>query len=181
MLLKQFEFIKKSAKDGVKISKQQLSKLVNSGRLTVDSNGLLDYDQGLQVIKEMREMPKAATPSKRYTLAHALKEESLAKSAQHDAERKAREEKIASGMWVKLSVVKDTLRSRARTVRDSLLNIPPRTSAILAAMTDRFAIEQLLNKEIHQALEELTSAADVLWQNTEEVVAGEKESNPKLN
>jgi len=44
----------------------------------------------------------------------------------------------------------------ARTVRDALLNIPDRISAILAAETDESKVSEFLTKEIRQALEVLS-------------------------
>jgi hypothetical protein len=43
----------------------------------------------------------------------------------------------------------------ARQVRDSLLNLPDRLAAELAAETNQFKVHQRLVKEIRRALEEL--------------------------
>jgi Rad3-related DNA helicase len=44
----------------------------------------------------------------------------------------------------------------ARVVRNNLLNIPDRVSALLASMSDAEKIHELLSQEITTALEKLT-------------------------
>ncbi len=49
---------------------------------------------------------------------------------------------------------------RARVVRDSLLDIPDRLAAVLAAESDSRKVHALLSAEIRQALEELTGGLE---------------------
>lgn len=60
-----------------------------------------------------------------------------------------------SGLLVYASDVKDEAFKCARLVRDSLLNIPGRLSALLAAEKDVHKINSMLDKEIRQVLESL--------------------------
>jgi phage terminase Nu1 subunit (DNA packaging protein) len=59
------------------------------------------------------------------------------------------------GKLVKLDDVRDTVTKKARTVRDSILNIPSRVAPIIVTMT-AWEAEQLLNKELKQALDALS-------------------------
>jgi len=48
--------------------------------------------------------------------------------------------------------------TKARTVRDSLLNIPDRLAATLAAESEAEKVHQMLTVEIRKALDELAGA-----------------------
>ena len=60
------------------------------------------------------------------------------------------------GALVDSEQVKLTAYNTARQVRDALLNIPTRISAILAAESDQNRVAEILTGEIRQALEALT-------------------------
>lgn len=60
------------------------------------------------------------------------------------------------GALVDSEQVKLTAYNAARQVRDALLNIPTRISAILAAESDQNRVAEILTGEIRQALEALT-------------------------
>jgi hypothetical protein len=60
------------------------------------------------------------------------------------------------GALVDAEKVKLTAYNTARQVRDALLNIPTRISAILAAESDQNRVAEILTGEIRQALEALT-------------------------
>lgn len=59
------------------------------------------------------------------------------------------------GSLVDAESVRQAAFSKARLVRDSLLNIPARVSPILAAETNAKKINEILTQEIRQALENL--------------------------
>lgn len=61
-----------------------------------------------------------------------------------------------TGKLVNADEVKVTWFNLARTVRDSLLNIPERISAELAAESDEFKVHKILQTEIYKVLETLT-------------------------
>lgn len=60
------------------------------------------------------------------------------------------------GKLVDIESVKKEAFTMARKVRDGLLNIPDRISAILATTSNEKEVHEILNKEINLALEELT-------------------------
>lgn len=68
--------------------------------------------------------------------------------------------KVEAGKYVDADEVKVAAFNRARVVRDSLLNIPDRVAAVLAAETDPQKVHALLAAEIRGALEELTGGPE---------------------
>ena len=61
-----------------------------------------------------------------------------------------------TGQLISKAEVEQAAFNTARTVRDALLNIPDRISAILAAEADEFKVSEILTDEIRQALEILS-------------------------
>ena len=64
--------------------------------------------------------------------------------------------KVEAGRYVDADEVKAAAFNKARVVRDGLLNIPDRLSAVLAAENDPARVHELLAAEIRTALEELS-------------------------
>jgi hypothetical protein len=81
--------------------------------------------------------------------------ESKAKRESFMAELARLEYEEKSGVLVQVDEVKREAFRAARIVRDSMLNIPDRVAAELAAETDPFRIQQRLSAEIRLALTEL--------------------------
>ena len=67
--------------------------------------------------------------------------------------------KAEIGELVPIEEVKTEVFNVARVVRNNLLNIPDRVSALLASMSDTEKIHETLTEEIRTALEELTQSA----------------------
>jgi hypothetical protein len=61
-----------------------------------------------------------------------------------------------TGKLVDAEQIKAVAFGKARTLRDSLLNIPDRLAPILAAEGDQVRVSEILAEEIRAALEELT-------------------------
>jgi hypothetical protein len=85
------------------------------------------------------------------TESRAIKEGFLARLAKLDFEEK-------SGKLILVDRVKQQAFECAQNVRNALLNIPQKISAEIASEVDPFKIEQILDKEIRSALEELSRA-----------------------
>ena len=64
--------------------------------------------------------------------------------------------RVETGRYVDADDVKATAFNKARVVRDGLLNIPDRLSAVLAAESDPAKVHELLAAEIRNALEDLS-------------------------
>ena len=62
-----------------------------------------------------------------------------------------------TGELVLRESVKKAVFDNVRQARDRMQNIPNRVAGILAAETDQLTIHTMLTKEIHQALEDLSS------------------------
>jgi hypothetical protein len=84
-----------------------------------------------------------------YAQSRAVRELYLAKLAKIEFEER-------TAKLVSRDEVTVTAFTKARTVRDSLLNIPDRVAALLAAETDPCTVHQILSDEIRKALIELS-------------------------
>jgi phage terminase Nu1 subunit (DNA packaging protein) len=142
----QTELTKKLKSEGFKYSLQRINKLVKDGRLPIGTDGLIDYDQAVSLIKEIK---ATASPGQQINIHKAKKEKFL-------AELREMEVKEKRGQLVDINIVKQTFFSKARIIRDQMLNIPSRIAPILAAESDQFIVENLLKTEISKVLEELT-------------------------
>lgn len=91
---------------------------------------------------------ESGNPASSFAKSRAIKEDYLARLAKLEFEEK-------SGKLVEADQVKDEAFRVARTVRDSILNVPDRISAELAAESDAFKIHQRLTDELRKALEML--------------------------
>ncbi len=67
--------------------------------------------------------------------------------------------RVEAGKYVDADEGKVAAFNRARVVRDSLLNIPERLAAVLAAEEDASRVHALLHAEIRSALEDLSGAS----------------------
>ncbi len=74
-----------------------------------------------------------------------------------NAELKELEVRRRSGELIEATEVERTLYEKARQTRDALLSLADRLAGILAPITDQAKVHHLLSKEIHQALEALTT------------------------
>lgn len=84
-----------------------------------------------------------------FAKAKAVRETLTAKILQLDYEEK-------TGKLVNADEVKVVWFNLARTIRDTLLNIPERISAELAAESDEFKVHKALQNEIYKVLEVLS-------------------------
>jgi hypothetical protein len=86
-----------------------------------------------------------------YFRARAIRESYLARLAKIEFEEK-------SAKLISRDEVQVAAFTKARTVRDSLLNIPDRLAATLAAESEADKVHQMLTLEIRKALDELAGA-----------------------
>lgn len=139
-------------------SKQYVSKLVKSGRITL-VNGKINPHQAL---KELNALAEPATALRRsppstinnqqgvdFVTARTMREAFRAKLAKLDYEERA-------GQLTNAAAVRDDAFRAGRIVRDAFLGIPDRLSDILAAEDDPQIIRQLLLDEFEQILNDLS-------------------------
>jgi hypothetical protein len=88
-----------------------------------------------------------------YSKARAVRENYMARLAKIEFEE--RSDKLMSRDEVEVSAFK-----KYRTFRDSMLNIPDRLAAVIAAETDAAKVHALLSEEIRKMLTEFADAAD---------------------
>lgn len=98
--------------------------------------------------------------------------DSEARLKRYKAELARIELEEAEGKLVNADKVKRQAFKIARTVRDTMLNIPDRLAAILAAETDNFQVHKILTDEIVQALEALNQSI-VDFKDDEEILDDE--------
>ena len=67
--------------------------------------------------------------------------------------------RVEAGKYVDADDVKVAAFNKARVVRDSLLNIPERLAAVLAAESDELRVHRIMVDEIRSALEALTGGS----------------------
>ncbi len=146
------------------VSLAAVQKAIQSGRITPDADGRIDSERadaewGAKTRPgQRRARPVAVAPQEPveapaagidYFRARAIRESYLARLAKIEFEEK-------TGKLVSRDEVQVAAFTRARTIRDNLLNIPDRLAATLAAEADADRVHQLLSAEIRQALEELS-------------------------
>lgn len=98
--------------------------------------------------KETPQEPQLKGPS--YAQSRAIKEAYAAKMAQVNYEQKA-------GNLIDADEVRKAVRQIARTVRDSLMNIPDKLAPILTAETELDEVHKILTEEVRNACEGLAN------------------------
>jgi pyruvate/2-oxoglutarate dehydrogenase complex dihydrolipoamide acyltransferase (E2) component len=146
------------------VSLAAVQKAIRSGRITPNADGRIDSERA-DAEWEAKTRPgqrrtQSAPPAVRepietagaggldYFRARAIRESYLARLAKIEFEEKTA--KLISRDEVQVAAF-----TRARVVRDNLLNIPDRLAATLAAETDVDKVHRLLSDEIRMALDAL--------------------------
>jgi hypothetical protein len=136
-------------------SKQYVCYLVKKGIVEL-KDGMIDREQANEAIEVIRD---PSQPQRRKNgEANELSTMLLKTRIKNEIERgKLLEAKAKAeiGELVPIEEVKTEAFNAARVVRNNLLNIPDRVSALLASMSDAEKIHELLSQEITTALEEL--------------------------
>jgi phage terminase Nu1 subunit (DNA packaging protein) len=142
-------------------SKQHANQLVQQGHIILE-NGLVDTDQAEAALAAMRDPnkqiyrkhskngDKPSTAELSTVLLKTRIKNEVEKGKMLEIEAKAK-----TGQYVDARDVERQAFHVARTVRDSLQNIPDRVSSLLASISDANQIYDVLSKEIRLALESL--------------------------
>jgi hypothetical protein len=153
------------------VSLTAVQKAIHSGRISTTADGKIDSDRADTEWKAktrpgQRRAPRATQAAPLpdpirtepvgaggldYFRARAIRENYLARLAKIEFEEKTA--KLVSRDEVQVAAF-----TKARTVRDNLLNIPDRLAATLAAEPDADKVHQTLTGEIRKALDELAGA-----------------------
>lgn len=148
--------------NGWKAARNSLYRHQSQGKLLPESNG--KYKQRA-VDKYAKTFLKRTSTGKRdQELSDELQRQILQQNKKlKDIEIKMNEIALLKeqGAYLLVRDVKDAAFSRARQIRDALLNIPDRISSILAAESDHDRTREILTTEIRQALESLEKVEEI--------------------
>ena len=142
-----------------RVSHTAVQKAIKQGRIRTTPDGKIDveqadreWDRNTSPVNAPRRAPRdggGAAGGPTYAQSRAVRELYLARLAKIEFEERA-------GKLVSRDEVTVAAFTKARTVRDNLLNIPDRVAAVLAAETDPVRTHQILTDEIRKALIELS-------------------------
>ena len=151
------------------VSEGAVRKAIKTGRIQTEADGSIDpvkadaaWDRNTnqaqqretvvpEKVAAMSPQPqekRGAVPA--YQTSRAVRETYAAKMAKLEFEER-------SGKLVQADEIQVAAFNTARRVRDRLFCIPARLAAVLAAEGDAHAVEKILQKELRDALEELSS------------------------
>jgi phage terminase Nu1 subunit (DNA packaging protein) len=157
MLVKQAEWARTQG-----FSQQHVSNLVKQGHVVLE-NGLVNTEQAEAALAAMRNPIKTLNRKHSNQGGDNLSPSNLSTvllktRIKNEVERGKMleiEAKVKTGQYVDAKDVEKQAFQVARTVRDSLQNIPDRVSSLLASISDANQIYEILSKEIRIALEGL--------------------------
>jgi hypothetical protein len=145
------------------ISHTAVQKAIKQGRIRPAPDGRIDVEQADRDWNRNTSPVNAPKPAARapvanesqpggptYAQSRAVRELYLARLAKIDFEE--RTSKVVSRDEVTVAAF-----TKARTIRDNLLNIPDRLAAMLAAESDAARAHEILTVEIRKALDEFSS------------------------
>jgi len=136
-------------------SQPYVAKLVKTGR--IPKSALVKVGKQFKIISEVAD--EALNRTVKTTIAPKEKDESYIQIRIESEKVKTRLKELEfqkkSGELILAEDVKKAAFDKARQVRDSILNVPSRVSALLAAESDETKILALLTAELKRALEEL--------------------------
>ena len=140
------------------VSHTAVQKAIKQGRIQLTSERRIDIEQAdrdwQRNTSPMNAPPVSATiegsgGGSTYAQSRAVRELYLARLAKIEYEERLN--KLVNRDEVKVAAF-----SMARTIRDSLLNIPDRIAAMLAAESDPTRVHYILTEELRRTLLELT-------------------------
>ncbi|WP_265026481.1 hypothetical protein [Wolbachia endosymbiont (group A) of Bibio marci] len=141
------------------VSKQYVCYLVKKGIVELE-DGLIDREQANEAVAAIRDPSqplRRKNPEGEERGDNKLSTMLLKTRIKNEMERgKLLEAKAEIGELISVEEVKTEAFNVARVVRNNLLNIPDRVSALLASMNDTEKIHETLTEEITNALEELS-------------------------
>ena len=138
-------------------SKQYVCHLVKQGIVEL-KDGLVDREQANQALEAIRNpnqpLRRKSGGGGSNELSTMLLKSRIKSEVQRSRLLEARAE-AEIGQLIPIETVKTEAFNTARVVRNNLLNIPDRVSALLASMSNAEIIHETLAEEIRNALEEL--------------------------
>lgn len=143
-------------------SKQYANKLVKDKIIPL-TNGLIDEEKANSILASIRN-PNQPLRRTQLTGNSQQRDDDLSTlllktRIKNEIERgKILESRAKSeiGQLVSIDSVKNAMFAKGRIIRDGILNVPDRVSALLATINDASKIHEILTKELRDVLEELS-------------------------
>lgn len=141
-------------------SRQYVSKLISEGKVKL-INGMISENQANTALDIQRNpsLPQYRSGESSYKKTENINELFAKARLKNEIERgKLLEAKVKEeiGRLIDAEDVRKTAFAMGRIIRDSILNIPDRVSALIATITDASQIHEILTNELRQVLEELS-------------------------
>ncbi len=141
-------------------SRQYVCSLAKKGIVEL-KDGLIDPEQANEAVAAIRDPNQPLRRKNNLEREEKLSTILLKTRIKNETERgKLLEAKVKAevGKFVSIEEVKTEAFNVARVVRNNLLNIPNRVSALLASLSETEKIHKTLTEEITNSLEELSNA-----------------------
>ncbi len=141
-------------------SRQYVCSLAKKGIVEL-KDGLIDPEQANEAVAAIRDPNQPLRRKNNLEREEKLSTILLKTRIKNETERgKLLEAKVKAevGKFVSIEEVKTEAFNVARVVRNNLLNIPNRVSALLASLSDTEKIHMALTEEITNSLQELSNA-----------------------
>ena len=141
-------------------SKQYVGKLIKQGKIHLIDGMIDEYTANAEL--EMRrnvDLPRQRKNHGSYFIQddmHNLLIKTKLKNEIEKGKLIEAEVKEKLGELVSMTEVNRVFYAKAKAVRDGILNVPDRISALLASINDPAEIHKTLTKELRQVLEELS-------------------------
>jgi hypothetical protein len=145
-------------------SRQYVNKLIKEGKIK-PIDGMIDEGVANSILTRQRDPNQpirrngGGTYEERNDIHDLLVKTKLKNEIERGKILEARA-KTELGQLVSVEEVKKVAFARGRIIRDGMLNIPDRISALLATINDASQIHEILTKEIREVLEELSRNTD---------------------
>ncbi len=141
-------------------SRQYVSKLINEGKIKL-INGMISENQANAVLDIQRNpsLPQYRSGESSYKKTENINELFAKARLKNEIERgKILEARAKSeiGQLVSAEEVRKAAFAMGRIIRDGILNVPDRVSALIATISDASQIHGILTNELRQVLEELS-------------------------
>jgi phage terminase Nu1 subunit (DNA packaging protein) len=142
-------------------SRQYVNNLINNGKIEL-KNGKIDEDDANEALKIQKNpnLPTRRNLGESYAEdakeVHIMYAKARLKNEVERGKILEARAKTEIGQLVSAEAVKNAMFAKGRIIRDGMMNIPDRVSALLATINDASQIHEILSKEIREVLEELS-------------------------
>ncbi len=141
-------------------SKQYAAKLIKQGKIHLTDGMIDEYTANAELEMQRNvDLPRQRKGHGSYFVRddmHDLLVKTKLKNEIEKGKLIEAEVKEKLGELISMVEVNRVFYAKAKAVRDGILNVPDRISALLASVNDPVEIHKILSKELRQVLEELS-------------------------